>query len=206
MWLDDVASLQTIQSVWGNSVRNRIVQTFDTKTERDSHNAALPNGSVAVTLDTGIVYVKQAGAWSVLEMPWRTFTMAVWGLQGTTPTALTIVSTTFARWRQSLGRCEVTAQCVADMGPLFNVNAQVLIGVPTPMVRTGGAGVAKVFTNAQALNYGGWAHTYDGNRVIVANVGQAAPPNAIINVPSGNTYVNVDANLSYECSATVDTP
>lgn len=62
-WIDDVVTLTTIASTWGNRVRDRIVQTFDSAGERDTRTAALPTGSVCNVADSGLLYVKQGGAW-----------------------------------------------------------------------------------------------------------------------------------------------
>lgn len=62
-WLADVVPYTPIQSVWGNGVRNRIVQTFTDAAERNTHTAALPDGALAFTADTGTLWLKRAGAW-----------------------------------------------------------------------------------------------------------------------------------------------
>jgi hypothetical protein len=63
VWLDDVVSHTTIHSVWGNGVRNQLVQIFDTTAERDSRTAVLPNGSECWVLANSAHYVKLGGAW-----------------------------------------------------------------------------------------------------------------------------------------------
>lgn len=67
MWIDDVVSHQTIRSTWGNSIRDRIVQTFDTLAERDTHLATLPNGAVVFVAETGLLYDKVQNAWRPLQ-------------------------------------------------------------------------------------------------------------------------------------------
>lgn len=63
VWIDDVVAHTTIRSVWGNQVRDRVVQTFGTLAEAQTHLAALPQGSVIHTDDSGLLYHKFAGAW-----------------------------------------------------------------------------------------------------------------------------------------------
>lgn len=63
MWIDDVVSLATIQSVWGNNVRNRLVQTFANMAEANTRLAALPTGAVCHLDDTGLMYHKYGGIW-----------------------------------------------------------------------------------------------------------------------------------------------
>lgn len=63
MWIDDVVTLTTIASTWGNNIRNRIVQTFDTISEANTRLAALPDGARCYVAATALEYVKRSGAW-----------------------------------------------------------------------------------------------------------------------------------------------
>ena len=63
-WLTDVAPYTVIQSAWGNSVRDRIVQTFTDMNEANAHLAALPDGAL-VNIGTTL-YIKRGGAWKLL--------------------------------------------------------------------------------------------------------------------------------------------
>jgi len=65
-WIADVAPYTTIQSAWGNNVRNRVVQTFADTAERDSHTATLPDGSIAYCVSPDRLYVKRGGTWRPL--------------------------------------------------------------------------------------------------------------------------------------------
>lgn len=62
-WIADVITRTTIQSTWGNAVRDRIVQTFANAAEANAH-LSLPDGAL-MTLPTvdRHVYRKQSGAW-----------------------------------------------------------------------------------------------------------------------------------------------
>lgn len=62
-WLPDVAPYGTIQSLWGNSIRDRVVQTFADRAEADSHLASLPNGAVVHLDSDGTLLTKTAGVW-----------------------------------------------------------------------------------------------------------------------------------------------
>jgi hypothetical protein len=59
----DVAAGQKIASVYGNELRDRTLQVFATVAERDAQWAAAPNGAQCVTLDTGHIWLRQAGVW-----------------------------------------------------------------------------------------------------------------------------------------------
>lgn len=50
-----------IMASWGNTIRDRTIQQFTNKAELDAW--AAPDGCTARTLDTGIVWLRQAGAW-----------------------------------------------------------------------------------------------------------------------------------------------
>ena len=67
MWIDDVVPYNTIESGWGNAVRDRVVQTFATQAERDAHLASLPEGALCQQQDTKVLYVKRSGAWRYLQ-------------------------------------------------------------------------------------------------------------------------------------------
>lgn len=63
MWIDDVVTHTTIRSVWGNQVRDRLVQTFADMGEANTRLAALPTGSVCHLDSTGLLYHKFANSW-----------------------------------------------------------------------------------------------------------------------------------------------
>ena len=62
-YIADVVSLATIQSVWGNQIRDRAFHIFDTMAERDSKTAVVPDGVTCRTADNGYRWVKAGGAW-----------------------------------------------------------------------------------------------------------------------------------------------
>lgn len=63
-WLTDVAPYSVIQSSWGNSVRDRIVQTFADWNEANAHIGQLPENSIAAI--GAYYYRKLSGAWRPL--------------------------------------------------------------------------------------------------------------------------------------------
>ena len=58
-WIADVAPYTTILSQWGNNIRNRIVQTFDSQSEMNAHAASLPDGSLATLPGDYALYCKR---------------------------------------------------------------------------------------------------------------------------------------------------
>jgi len=56
-----------ILAAWGNEIRDRTQQVFATKAELDAQWPAAPNGSMAVTLDTYLVWMRRAGAWTPIQ-------------------------------------------------------------------------------------------------------------------------------------------
>jgi hypothetical protein len=65
MWIADVAPYATIQSLWGNNVRDRVVQTFTDPSEANAHVASLPEGATCVIASSGLEYVKRSGVWKL---------------------------------------------------------------------------------------------------------------------------------------------
>lgn len=64
MWISDVVALQTIQSLWGNRIRDRVVQTFDSTGEAETNKAALPEGAMCSIPSIRQVFVKLANIWT----------------------------------------------------------------------------------------------------------------------------------------------
>lgn len=62
-WIADVITHTTILSTWGNSIRDRVVQTFDSLAEANTH-LSVPDGALmrVPTVDRHL-YQKQSGAW-----------------------------------------------------------------------------------------------------------------------------------------------
>lgn len=59
----NVADKALIEPAWGNEIRDRTRQVFDTEGQRDSEWPAPPNGAECVTLDTGTTWSHLAGTW-----------------------------------------------------------------------------------------------------------------------------------------------
>lgn len=208
-WIPDVAPYDTIQSLWGNSVRDRTMQAFTNKGERDSHT--LPEGALCITLDTRIVYVKVGTAWWVVSMPWRSWTPTAY----TTPPGGGAFSTLgpggSGYWRQSMGAC----QAIAGTTPLLNLtNTDYWFYLSLPQTATFGGhlGSLRVYVQSRGLAYGGVAMWQDNNgpggasRASVANVGAGVTPIPTINAATGSAQLSVDANYAFVCDPTVDTP
>lgn len=66
-WLTDVATGQQILSSWGNSIRNRIVQTFTDVSEMNSKIGVVPNGSIANLDAGGPTYRLYGGTWVPMQ-------------------------------------------------------------------------------------------------------------------------------------------
>jgi hypothetical protein len=60
--IPNVSPNELIESAWGNTIRDHVVQTFATVAERDTWTGA-PNGAVAMTLDSGTLWKRVGGAW-----------------------------------------------------------------------------------------------------------------------------------------------
>jgi len=79
-WLDDVLPQTTIRSVWGNTVRNQLVQSFANVPERDSHAASLPDGALAYCIAEDRLFMRRAaspGGWRTMSMPYTSYTPGV---------------------------------------------------------------------------------------------------------------------------------
>jgi hypothetical protein len=58
-WISDVVPYSTILSTWGNSIRDRIVQTFSDGNEMAAHAGSLPDGSLATLPNDYQLYTKR---------------------------------------------------------------------------------------------------------------------------------------------------
>ena len=63
--IPDVVDGQIVESAWGNGLRDRSVTPFDTLAAATAAGGA--NGQLAVTVDTAVLYVRRAGAWSPIS-------------------------------------------------------------------------------------------------------------------------------------------
>jgi hypothetical protein len=62
-FIPNVVDGNIILAAWGNPIRDVTRQVFASKAELDAQWPAAPNGAHAVTLDTGYVWERRAGAW-----------------------------------------------------------------------------------------------------------------------------------------------
>jgi hypothetical protein len=212
VWIADVVPFATIQSLWGNQIRDRVVHDFASKAERDAH--PLPNGSVCITLDSNIVYVKNnAGVWWVLEMPYREpFTPRAWTSpagDGSNLMEHVVSSTTIASWKQSLGHASVS-MVFTYTGQVFGVDRWVYAYTPAAIAEVGVCGTALAIVSASGLSSGGAAQWHasvaPGSRFILLAGGQKVPPQALVVHSSAPPTVTVQAQLSYRCDPAIDTP
>lgn len=125
-WLNDVAPNDTIQSLWGNTIRSRVVWTFDTIAERDSHGPTMPVGTLAVVLATDTLYERRGAGWRTVHSP---------SLAYVPPVSVGVVNAPgvnvlWSRWRRSYGtriNAEVVLIC-PPCGP-----GAVAVGLPVPI-------------------------------------------------------------------------
>lgn len=78
MWIDDVIPGAVIRSAaWGNTVRDRIVQTYATRAERDAH--PLPDGSLCTTAEDRRLwqYRGDLARWIIVNEPWQDYAARV---------------------------------------------------------------------------------------------------------------------------------
>jgi hypothetical protein len=212
-WIDDVITRTTIRSVWGNAIRDRVVHQFASKAERDASNVHPVEGMCCQLADSGFMYVRRQGAWWVLAMPWAPFNPKAWFAPTTSPTTYTplgIASTQVASWCQSMGRCHVIAQFVANLPPATGGQTNfVFAGVPITATLGGPGGVALVTNQGNGLQYGGgcrWTFndTPNGSAFGVRNAGPGVPPDAVIPSSSATQALFFDINVTYQVAPVVD--
>lgn len=69
-FIPDVVIDTTVESAWGNQIRDRALHTFPSKAERDAHAATLPVGATCYVTETGGRYLLEAGpVWRPLPGP-----------------------------------------------------------------------------------------------------------------------------------------
>lgn len=61
--IPNVVDGNVILASWGNAIRDVTRELFASKAELDAQWSTAPNGAHAVTLDTGYVWERRAGAW-----------------------------------------------------------------------------------------------------------------------------------------------
>ena len=67
----NVVAGATIQSAWGNTIRDRTLQVFTDATERDAQWTNPPEGAHCLTLSTLAVWVRASGVWVPLAADGR---------------------------------------------------------------------------------------------------------------------------------------
>lgn len=211
-WLDDVVPQTTIRSVWGNSIRDRVVMTYANKGERDAQPSP-KEGMVCHVADIDIVYLRHANTWQVLEMPWRPFTPRAYqaDVNGNGRIQLGLSSTQVAQWKQTLGRCSVLGQFVAVIPATTSpYDLTIYLWAPVTAQAGGPAGYARLVPASTAVAHGGGAnfnfHDAPGSGFLVVNVGPGVSANATIRNSTNSINLFCDENLTYACDPTVDTP
>lgn len=210
-WIGDVAPYDTIQSLWGNTIRDHVVGVYASKAEMVAQTVP-KDGMVGHVTDTHITYVRVGTAWWVLAMPWRPYTPAAWA--STTMGSLTALAITNPNvlWRQSMGTAQALGGFTASLGAITAVNAYLWLNLPTTAAASGPVGYPRVYIQNSGLVVGGFASWFDNagpggqTRAVVGNVGNAAPANAQVNVPGSNPLVSFDTQMAYACDPTLDTP
>lgn len=84
-YLNDVAPFDTIQSLWGNTVRDRTVTPYDSIAQRDAQAHPL-EGMLCTTAADHRLWRYQSGRWTILDEPWQGWTVT--GAIGNTPIAV----------------------------------------------------------------------------------------------------------------------
>jgi hypothetical protein len=210
-WIADVAPYDTIQSLWGNTIRDHTVGVYASKAERDAQ-CVPKEGMVVHVSDTHITYVRVGSAWWVLAMPWRAYTPAAWA--GTTTTTLTglAITSPSVMWRQSMGACEARGSFTANLGAITAVNAYVWLSLPQTASLGGPVGSPRAYMAATGIAVGGMAQWWDNggpggtSRAVLLNVGNQVPNYAQVNVPGSNPLIGLDVQLAFLCDPTLDTP
>jgi len=75
-WIDDVVTHTTIRSVWGNSVRDRVVHQFATTAERDGPTVHPVDGMCCHTAADHRLwrYRGDLARWTIVDEPWQPWT------------------------------------------------------------------------------------------------------------------------------------
>lgn len=108
-WIADVVPGETISStVYGNVVRDRVVQVFDSDADRDA-NAHPKEGMLAWSRDAHrlAAWVNLANGWQVIIEPFHDFTPRLW--IGVTEFAIDGTPAPVAKMRRFYGACQFFA-------------------------------------------------------------------------------------------------
>lgn len=214
-WQPDVAPYDTIQSLWGNTIRDRSVIPFATRAERNAQ-AVPKSGMVCWCEDVQTLYVRIGAAWVPLVMPWRTFTPKAWFVDvnnAAVRTPMSVSGIQHALWRQCLGVMQTTAEYAATLPsgtgtPSFYI--AVLMGPANPL-NSGTAGSVRVGVSSTNTGNGGQTEWLGndaggGGMYLVSNVGDQARPRTVVvqtTGPGGNgLYISQQGQ--YACDPTYD--
>jgi hypothetical protein len=131
-WINDVAPKQKIQSAWGNSIRDHVVQVFTSVAERDTNAAKMIEGDLCSTVAEQSLFVRRpsaANGFSTLFMPWTNYTPQ-YQLDAAFPGWVLTVN--HARWRR-VGGTAVEASLSVSYPGNYSSNAHAWI-FTTPVV------------------------------------------------------------------------
>lgn len=208
-WIDDVVTHTTIRSVWGNTIRDRVVHQFASKAERDAATVVPVEGMMCQLADSGFVYVRRQNAWWVLAMPAAPYTPAAWGSPANTAVSPLAVPSGSGTWWQAMGIAHCRAAYQVDMGGLVAVPAWIFVNTPVTVAAAGPTGPVRITVNATGNAFGGWSTWYDnntggaqGSRCLVGSL--VGGSTAVINVPSGSPLISVEVDMTFPCVPTVD--
>ena len=115
-WIDDVVTHTTIRSVWGNTIRDHVVQVFTNRSERDTNAAKMIEGDLCYVVTEKALYVRRPSAaqgFGTLFSDWANYTpIVVVGAYNPTLTA------NYSKWRLvGARRVEYVTQFVATVPP-----------------------------------------------------------------------------------------
>ncbi len=213
-WLADVAPYDTIQSLWGNTVRDRIVHPFASRAERNAQ-AAPKQGTMCWCQDVATLYVWHNSAWVVVQMPWRNYTAKAWAVDPNNVASrlpLNVTGQVKASWRQCLGVCQVSADYQAALQPNTSpVSYWLAVGGPATDLNSGTGGAVYAYNATTGLMHGGacsWLanDTPTGSVFLLNNVGPGVPPNSTVQSTTGPGAVSLGfgLTLTYACDPTFD--
>lgn len=202
-WIPNVAPYDTIQSIWGNQIRDRVVMEFATIAERNSSIPAPHDGQVCWVIAESVLFVRFGNAWRVLDMDWRTFP----GGAGQTLAAMSgaAVSDVDLTWKNQLGRCSALGSFTFGTGGQ-SPGGTMYLRAPVPSAKPGPMGSAHFHLPGNGNNYGGHAQwggaTGATSAAVIQNHGNGVP--LYPSMPAGAIGpVLCYMNLSYMCDQTL---
>ncbi|HKE67434.1 MAG TPA: hypothetical protein VKB59_22740 [Micromonosporaceae bacterium] len=75
-WIPDVVPDETIESAWGNEIRDRTVTPFTNAAERDASIPAPNEGMTVWLIDQAVTQIYHAGSWRTLAA-WPRYSIAI---------------------------------------------------------------------------------------------------------------------------------